>query len=75
MSEKWYGTKYKVAKYSDDFLASLETCSDEFGFSLPEPNPYIPRDFSLLKLDSQEVDSSLFRFYWFDAGSSAAKGD
>ena len=67
-SEPWYGTNYNEIRYTDEQNARWTTAFEglsvtdaDFGqLKLPEPNPFLPTDFSL-KGDAEEVDSVVAR--------------
>lgn len=51
-SEPWYGTKFEVEKISTTLLQKWKDCQLNENFILPEPNPFIPTDFTIMREDS-----------------------
>jgi insulysin len=47
--EKWYGTEYKMRCLERKTLEKLKNCGLNEAFKLPEKNPFIPSDLSLMK--------------------------
>ena len=52
LTEKWYGTQYKVDKMSDKQLEEIKNCGTNENFSLPPKNTFIPSDMSLIRHDN-----------------------
>lgn len=57
--EPWYGTEYSMERISASKLDAWASMSPDPGFSIPEPNPFIPSDFSLIAGDIVSKDSDL----------------
>ncbi|KAL4159757.1 hypothetical protein PRNP1_000330 [Phytophthora ramorum] len=59
-TERWFGTKYTVNRIPDVVLAAWSQSSGEFaGVSpLPAPNPFMPRDFSVLPCEPATQNDS-----------------
>lgn len=53
-SEKWYKTKYHSEKIEKAIIEEWKNCGTNDKLCLPEPNLFIPSDFSLLPLDTEE---------------------
>ncbi|SCV05946.1 LANO_0H18668g1_1 [Lachancea nothofagi CBS 11611] len=52
--EKWYGTEYSVAKYSENFLSKLKDPGLNPHLHLPRPNEFISTNFQVDKLETGE---------------------
>ncbi|OSD07763.1 LuxS/MPP-like metallohydrolase [Trametes coccinea BRFM310] len=50
-SEKWYGTQYTVKRLEDSFLETLREPNANQDLHLPAPNPFIPEDLSVDKVE------------------------
>ncbi|KAH9896624.1 LuxS/MPP-like metallohydrolase [Cubamyces lactineus] len=50
-TEKWYGTRYAVKRMDESFLQELGKPSENKELHLPAPNPFIPQDLSVGKID------------------------
>ncbi|KAI0330109.1 LuxS/MPP-like metallohydrolase [Cubamyces sp. BRFM 1775] len=50
-TEKWYGTQYAVKKLDESFLRELGEPNQNEELHLPAPNPFIPKDLSVSKID------------------------
>lgn len=53
-TEKWYQTKYHTEKIDKATIEEWNNCGTHEKLQLPEPNPFIPSDFSLLPLETEE---------------------
>lgn len=53
-TEKWYNTKYHSEKIDKSTIEEWKSCGINETLQLPEPNLFIPSDFSLLPLDTEE---------------------
>lgn len=53
-SEIWYKTKYHVEKLDEKTVKEWLNCGTNEKFYLPEPNLFIPSDFSLLPQETEE---------------------
>ncbi|XP_055383724.1 insulin-degrading enzyme-like isoform X1 [Condylostylus longicornis] len=51
-SEYWYKTKYSVTKIPLEILKKWENCPLNENLALPEPNPFVPTDFTLVALEN-----------------------
>ncbi|TIB35721.1 hypothetical protein E3P86_02628 [Wallemia ichthyophaga] len=52
--EKWYGTKYRVDKLSEDLLKDIRNSSSPPEMHLPHPNQFIPTNFDVEKVEINE---------------------
>ncbi|KAL7284357.1 hypothetical protein ACG7TL_001646 [Trametes sanguinea] len=50
-SEKWYGTQYTVKRLEESFLETLREPNANQDLHLPAPNPFIPEDLSVDKVE------------------------
>lgn len=53
LTERWYGTKYRVEPIGADQLAGWQQCDANEALQLPAPNPFIPTDFALLPIEPE----------------------
>ncbi|PSS38132.1 hypothetical protein PHLCEN_2v39 [Hermanssonia centrifuga] len=51
-TEKWYGTEYFVKRLSEDFVKQANGPNENTELFLPRPNPYIPEDLTVIKIDA-----------------------
>lgn len=76
LTEKWYGTEYKIEKLSEQLINELNSCELNEAFHLPVENTFIPKDFNLVNHENSEplkfpaiiYSSSLSRL-WFKEDS------
>ncbi|KAI0646092.1 LuxS/MPP-like metallohydrolase [Trametes meyenii] len=54
LTEKWYGTQYAVQKIDDALLDKISGTHANEELHLPAPNPFIPEDLSVHKVDVPE---------------------
>ncbi|CAO1412986.1 unnamed protein product [Diamesa tonsa] len=53
-TEQWYGTKYGLEKIEKSALKNWKCCGTNEKLKLPEPNLFIPTDFTLLPIESDK---------------------
>lgn len=53
-NEKWYETKYFTEKIEKSAIEDWKNCATNEKLQLPEANPFIPSDFSLFALETEE---------------------
>ncbi|ODQ76980.1 hypothetical protein BABINDRAFT_163886 [Babjeviella inositovora NRRL Y-12698] len=70
LKEKWYGTEYAVDPLATDFLAKIAAARPSPHFHLPGPNPFLPTDFSVKKV---EVDVPAKRPHLVVASANGGK--
>lgn len=51
LTEKWYGTSYKHEKVPNVKMREWTNCGTNDSLQLPKPNPFIPKDFTILKYE------------------------
>lgn len=51
--EKWYKTNYFYEKIDEKTIEKWLSCGTNENLKLPEPNPYIPSNFSLLEIEDE----------------------
>lgn len=51
-TEFWYGTKYHYEKMDENVLKDWQNCGHNENLKLPQPNPFIPTDFSLHPIEN-----------------------
>ncbi|GFO42674.1 insulin-degrading enzyme [Plakobranchus ocellatus] len=52
-TEKWYGTKYKVAKFSKEQINKWSNCGCHENLRLPDKNEFIPTNFEILPKEAE----------------------
>jgi insulysin len=72
LTEKWYGTEYKIEKLTHQLINELKTCQLNDAFHLPPKNTFIPKDFNLVNHQNNEffkfpniIYSSVLSRLWF----------
>eukprot|EP01127_Copromyxa_protea_P010614 TRINITY_DN2597_c0_g1_i1.p1 TRINITY_DN2597_c0_g1~~TRINITY_DN2597_c0_g1_i1.p1 ORF type:complete len:920 (-),score=181.97 TRINITY_DN2597_c0_g1_i1:22-2781(-) len=53
--EQWYKVNYNITDIDPAFIKELENVGDNNELFLPQPNPFIPDDFSLLQPSAEHV--------------------
>lgn len=51
---RWYQTPYSVTPLSGNAVAEWRTANDSGELSLPEPNPFIPQDLTVLEMEAPQ---------------------
>lgn len=51
LTEKWYGTAYKHEKIPNNQMREWTNCGTSDALQMPKPNPFIPKDFSIIKYE------------------------
>ncbi|RUS78131.1 hypothetical protein EGW08_014104, partial [Elysia chlorotica] len=54
-TEKWYGTKYKVEKFTQAQIRKWSNCCLHKNLRLPDKNEFIPTNFDLLPKDTEAL--------------------
>lgn len=61
--EQWFGTEYTERDLPEKWIASWNNVQPYVDFSLPEPNPYIADDFTILYDKSQVIPKHPVRIF------------
>lgn len=63
--EPWFGTKYNSKEIPTEWIKEWqdESLQSQYGFHLPEPNPFIPSDFAILPVPdiSEEFPKNILK--------------
>ncbi|PRP86258.1 insulin-degrading enzyme [Planoprotostelium fungivorum] len=68
-AEQWFGAEYEPVKIDGDFFEGLKHLEPNGQFSIPVPNPFIPKDFTLNPEETTPhpqliVDTPLLSLFW-----------
>ncbi|CAL1547485.1 unnamed protein product [Lymnaea stagnalis] len=78
-TEKWYGTQYKVNKFSAEQMKKWTNCGFQDNLRLPKKNEFIPTNFCLVAADSEPagmpeiVKNTDFCRLWYKQDSTFLK--
>ncbi|GFO42675.1 insulin-degrading enzyme [Plakobranchus ocellatus] len=58
-TEKWYGTKYKLTKFSKEQINKWSNCGCHRNLHLPDKNEFIPTNFEILPKEAEEISNGV----------------